>query len=211
VACGGQAVRSLRTAHGDVMPDSHWWPLERVAPQVPGALVSWLAEPGLLTARVRALCGDDLAFRLLGPLREAPLPVSLQARLDVTGPGCLLREIEFCCGARRVIFAQTILPAATVAGFPWLSNLGDAPLGEALREAGQPLDRDPLEYRALRHDHPLAIAAWQSSASSPRATAAARVAGVELWARRAVYRLAGHPILVQEVFLPALLQIEAGA
>ncbi len=207
-------MQSLRNAHSDVMPDSHWWPLEHVAPQVPGTLVSWLTEPGLLTARVRALCGDDLGFRLLGPLREAPLPASLQARLDVTDHGCLLREIEFCCGTRRVIFAQTILPATTVAGFPWLRALGDAPLGEALREAGQPLDRDPFEYRELRHDHPLAVAARQSTAIAESArdtTDAARAAGAELWARRAVYRLAGHPILVQEVFLPALLQIEAAA
>jgi chorismate-pyruvate lyase len=29
-------------------------------------------------------------------------------------------------------------------------------------------------------------------------------AGETVWARRAVYRLSGWPILVQEVFLPAL-------
>ena len=30
-----------------------------------------------------------------------------------------------------------------------------------------------------------------------------------LWARRALYRLDGDPILVQEVFLPALLRVQA--
>lgn len=188
------------------MQDSHWSSLEQAARHAPPPLRSWLAEPGLLTARVRALCGEEMQFRQLGPLREVPLPVALQARLEVTDAHCLLREIEFCCGSERVVFAQTVLPASTLARFQWLRELGSTPLGEALREAGQPLLRDPLEYRSLPPDHPLALATdTRRSDLSSDTDATAR-----LWARRAVYRLAGCPILVQEVFLPALLRIGAG-
>jgi chorismate-pyruvate lyase len=53
--------------------------------------------------------------------------------------------------------------------------------------------REPLEYRELPAGHPLVRAACpEEPACGP------------LWARRAVYRLGGPPILVQEVFLPAL-------
>jgi chorismate--pyruvate lyase len=171
--------------------------------------MSWLAEPGLLTARVRELCGASMQFRMLGPLRPAPLPESLQARLAVADAGCLLREIEFCHGTERIIFAQTIIPEATVAAFPWLRELGEAPLGEALRDADRPLERDPLEYRSLPSDHPLARAAGDRS--PPDQSPGTSGATMPLWGRRAVYRLAGHPILVQEVFLPALLRLQLSA
>jgi chorismate-pyruvate lyase len=53
--------------------------------------------------------------------------------------------------------------------------------------------REPLEYQELAPGHELARAALGAAAML-----------VPLWARRAVYRLGGSPILVQEVFLPGL-------
>jgi fumarylpyruvate hydrolase len=176
---------------------AHWSPLAAVAAHAPQELLSWLAEPGLLTARVRALCGAAMVFRRLGELRAAPLPASLRQRLGVADGDCLLREIEFCAAAGRLVFAQTVLPEATLARHPWLRELGDSPLGESLRQSDQPLEREPLEYAELAPDDPLAAAAGAGSAGQP------------LWARRAVYRLGGLPILVQEVFLPELLRLQA--
>ena len=176
------------------MPD--WSPLERIERLAPPGLRSWLAEPGLLTARIRALCGDRMRFRMLGPLRLVRLSDELQARLDVTDQRCLLREIEFRCEAERIVFAQTVLPESTVAAYPWLRDLGDSPIGESLRRAGTAVEREPLEYSALPPQHALAIAASDASPDAQQ---------VDLWARRALYRLDGRAILVQEVFLPALL------
>ena len=179
----------------DVAAD--WRPFERVERLAPPALRSWLAEPGLLTARIRALFGDRMRFRMLGPLRVAQVPDELQRRLGLREPSCLLREIEFCCDAERVVYAQTVLPDATLDAHPWLRELGDSPIGETLRRADAPLDREPLEYASLPLDSALALAACADSRSA---------SGDALWARRAVYRLGGRPMLVQEVFLPALLR-----
>ena len=183
------------------MSQEDWQALAGIAQQAPAALLNWLAEPGLLTARVREYFGEEMRFRMLGPLRPAPLAEAIQTRLAVHDDSCLLREIEFCRGAVRIIFAQTILPASTVNSFPWLRDLGEAPLGEALRSSDELLTRDPLEYRALDRTHGLARAARATGAGAGSA-----LADGLLWARRAVYRLAGRPILVQEVFLPELLQ-----
>jgi chorismate--pyruvate lyase len=189
------------------VPNSAWATFAEIEARAPAALLSWLAEPGLLTARVRELCGASMQFRMLGPLRTAPVPESLRVRLAVADADCLLREIEFCQDAERIIFAQTIIPATTVATFPWLRALGEAPLGEALRAADLPLERDPLEYRSLSSDHPLARAAVVRSRPLEGVDVPGDVAA-SLWARRAVYRLAAHPILVQEVFLPSLLRVQ---
>jgi chorismate--pyruvate lyase len=178
---------------------AHWSSLEQVEARAPRELLSWLAEPGLLTARIRSLCGEGMRFRMLSPLRDAALNEALQARLGVADTRCLLRDVEFRCGDRRVVFAQTVLPASTLDHFPWLRDLGDAPIGELLRQASEPLTRDPLEYAALEGSEGLGRAALPEPAA----------ASGPLWARRAVYRLGGYPILVQEVFLPALLQVQA--
>lgn len=168
-----------------------WLALADCAERVPTLLMPWIAEPGLLTSRVRTQCGATARLRLLR-LEPAPLDPVLAHRLGVDDAMCLLREIEFTCGARRWVFAQSVFPESTVRSHPWLRELGDRGLGESL-SAVDDVRREPLEYQELRAGHPLARAAL------PKSTDAASV-----WARRAVYRLGGPPILVQEVFLPAL-------
>ena len=180
-------------------PSSPWTTLDRVEAQVPPVLRSWLAEPGLLTARIRELCGDRMRFHMLAPLRAMHLSDELQARLGGRDHGGLLREIEFRCLRERVVYAQTVLPDSTVRAHPWLRELGDSPIGESLRRAGGAVQREPLEYAPLPPAHDLALAA---SGEAPDAR------GVTLWARRAIYRLESLPILVQEVFLPALLRVQ---
>jgi chorismate lyase len=141
-----------------------------------------------------------MRFRMLGPLRAVALSGELRARLDLQDLRCLLREIEFRCDDSRIVYAQTVLPDSTLRAFPWLRELGDSPIGETLRRAGAPLVREPLEYAELEPEHALALAASDASPEAQQDP---------LWARRAVYRLGGRPILVQEVFLPALSRVQA--
>ena len=172
-------------------PGDAWYSLDECAGRVPAALRAWLEEPGLLTARVRDACGPATGLRLLR-LEPAPIDPRVRRRLGVEDAIGYVREIEITCGATRWIFARSIFPQSTVQQHPWLRHLGDSGLGESL-SAIEDVRREPLEYIELDGGHELAVAA--SVASSP---------GASLWARRAVYRLAGWPILVQEVFLPGL-------
>jgi len=176
---------------GQSTAEPAWVSLETGASRAPAALVPWLAEPGLLTARVRAAGGGTKQFRMLR-LQASPLSGALQTRLAVADRAGLVREIEFACDGVRWIYAQSVFPDSTVARYPWLRNLGESPLGEALRRVADTV-REPLEYAELPADHELARVAQPAG-------------GGPLWARRAVYRLAGAPIIVQEVFLPALIQ-----
>ena len=168
-----------------------WSPRADCGARVPEALEPWLAEPGLLTARVRAACGEAMTLRLLR-LDRAPLAAALRGALGVTDARCLLREVEIGCGATRWIFAQSVFPESTVERYPWLGELGDRGLGESLARV-EDVRREPLEYLELPPSHELARAALDAAGGDRT-----------LWARRAVYRLGGSPILVQEVFLPGL-------
>jgi chorismate--pyruvate lyase len=157
---------------------------------IPPRLLPWLAEPALLTARMRAACGAAMRLKLLR-LEPAPLDPALARRLGTTDHGCLHREIELSCAEQRWIFARSVFPDSTVREHPWLKELGANGLGETLaRRSG--VEREAPEYRQLPRDDELAQAA------------AGKAGLARLWARRKLYRLAGRPILVQEVFLPNL-------
>lgn len=173
-----------------------WLALDECRAQVPIALLPWLAEPGLLTARVRSEAGAAGGFRLL-KLALAPIATDVQARLQITDRTGLLREIEFTCGDVRWIYAQSVFPASTVREYPWLAELGGAALGEALARVGEVV-REPLEYLALPRGHALDIAA------RTQARGGADTDARGCWARRAAYRLGQHRILVTEVFLPSI-------
>jgi chorismate--pyruvate lyase len=175
----------------DARPAGSWWMFADCAERVPQELRPWLTEPGLLTARVRAVCGPGTRLRLLG-LRPAPLEPEWQLRMGIADRSCLLRDVEIGCHEARWVFARSVFPDSTVSQHPWLRELGDTGLGEYLAQVGE-VRRETLEYRELRPGHALFTAAAQG----------ADLAG-PLWARRAVYRLVDAPILVQEVFLPAL-------
>lgn len=171
-------------------PDE-WVRLDDCLRRAPVRLHPWLAEPGLLTERVRVACGEATRFTLLR-LEPAILSAAAARRLGVGDTGGLVREIEFSCGESRWIFAQSLFPDSTVRQHPWLAELGSSALGVSLL-GRHDVSREPLEYCGLPAGHELAVAA-----------AAPRSEVEPLWARRAVYQLSGAPILVQEVFLPAL-------
>jgi chorismate--pyruvate lyase len=186
-------TRPLGSAAVDVASaDEEWLRLDDCLTFAPPELHDWLAEPGLLTARVRKACGEATRFRLLR-LEPAPLEARLARRLGVADSSCVLREIEFSCGETRWIFAQSVFPDSTVRQHPWLTQLGGAALGESLLGRSD-VSREPLEYRELDAGHALARAAGlKADPARP------------LWGRRAIYHLSDAPILVQEVFLPGLV------
>ena len=169
-----------------------WVALDECLRRAPAGLHPWLAEPGLLTARVRRACGERMQFTLLR-LESAPLEAGLATRMAVHDAACLVREIEFACDGTRWIFAQSVFPDSTVREHAWLADLGATALGERLL-ARHDVSREPLEYCELDAGDALAAAAGVTGGEPPP------------WARRAVYQLSGSPILVQEVFLPAIVR-----
>jgi chorismate--pyruvate lyase len=172
-----------------VRAGDEWMRLDECLDRAPRGLHPWLAEPGLLTSRVRQACAGGTRFSLLR-VERSPLDRDHARRMGVADVRCVLREIEFACGDTRWIFAQSVFPDSTVARHPWLAELGNVALGESLL-GRRDVSREPLEYREIPVDHRLALAAGGSEQP--------------VWARRAVYRLSEAPILVQEVFLPALV------
>lgn len=157
----------------------------------------WLADHGSLTRRLRERC-PGFGVR---PLRQAlgrPL-CDERGYLGLRrGEMALVREVYLLCGGTPVVFAHSVLAAGDLRGV-WnsVSRQGVRPLGEALFSDPR-VARAPLEYRQLGCRDPL----------YRRACAGLRLPPGRLWARRSLFTLRSRPLLVTEVFLPAVLDLD---
>jgi chorismate--pyruvate lyase len=164
--------------------------LEAFVPPADPAVCDWLLEPGLLTGRLRACCAGQTGLAIVAET-EAPLALADAALLGASGNSAFVREIELTCDGRPWVFAQTLVPQATLARHGWLAGLGRAALGERLA-AVPGLERGPLEFARLVPGQRLYHRALRERRDPPAA----------LWARRSWFAIGGDRLLVQEVFLP---------
>lgn len=158
----------------------------------------WLTDQGSLTRRIQARCDKfsvrHVAQRFGKTTRDEAISAGLQPRHYA-----LLREVFLYCGESPVVFAHSVLPKSSLRG-AWhgLANLGNKPLGAALFATPR-IRRAPLEFKRLSPHHALYRRACRLLPDKPP----------HLWARRSVFRLHHKPILVTEVFLPAILNLPA--
>ena len=110
------------------------------------------------------------------------------------GEIAILREVELLCDEVPWVFARTLIPATSLRGpARRLAMLGDKPLGEVLF-ADPHMRRRTMEIAKLTPRHSLFSSA----------TASLELPPAEIWGRRTLFLLAQSPLLVNEIFLPAL-------
>jgi len=164
------------------------------------ALREWAGCRGSLTEKLRAAF-PDLQVELVRQARAAPNPDEY-APLGLPPPlSVWIREVVLHSRGTPLVFAHTVLPHAYLRG-AWhlFGGLGARPLGEVLF-ADPRIRRGPLRFCALGSRHPL-------HREAQRALPALALPAT-LWARRSVFERGGHPVLVSEVFLPALTSTRA--
>jgi chorismate--pyruvate lyase len=181
----------LKAAHS--IPSVRWLPAERLGQlHVDANLRPWLIGNGLLSARMKAACGVRFALRLVDQWTGL-LTSSHKSGLRADDNAGLFRDVELCRADQVWVFAQTVAPDSTLCLHSWLAELGDTALDETLNGLSG-VERSSYEYAWLPSGHPLAARALREADVKP--------AG--LWARRARVALRGAPLLMQEVFLPAM-------
>jgi len=172
-----------------------WLPAERLGQaKIDTGVRSWLIGKGLLTQRLKDVCGDAFRLRLIEQ-NTGLLDAAHRAALLRNDTAGLFREVKMYCRDKVWVYAQTVIPDSTLNGHPWLAELGDAALGETL-SALSGVDRSSYEYAWLAASNPIAV----------RALNGAEIAPAGLWARRYRFTLRGAPLLVQELFFPAVGQ-----
>ena len=175
--------------------DRRWKPQPFQA-GAPIFLRPWLTDGSSLTARITARCGR-FGMRVLrtGLLR----PNEDERQLVDLAPGQVAwtREVLLLADGEPVVFAHTILAPRHLHG-PWrlAAGMGGRPLGAALFADPQ-IVRGALHCARLTPAHPLHRGAERALA--------ARLP--TLWARRSRFLRGEYPLLVTEVFLPAIARL----
>lgn len=154
----------------------------------------WLLDEGSLTQRLRQRCGGR--FRVALRRQGWGRPSSSERRVLGMGHGerAVIREVHLMCGDTPWVFARTVIPVSSLRGAQRrLTRLGSKPLGAALF-ADPSMWRGAVEVACLRPAEPLYARAMCGAAS----------AAAMIWGRRSVFHLQERPLLVTEIFLPAL-------
>ena len=156
--------------------------------------ISWLRDPGSLTARLQRKGAFSIHLRAQGlgfPTRDEALELGISEHCYVW-----VREVSLLIDGQPVVFAHTILPT-----FPrgpltrWLARLGSRSLGSMLFSHPE-FSRGRLTARRLDSRHPL----HARSADALQLPMESR-----LWARRSRFDFGRQSILVTEVFSPRLV------
>ena len=86
-------------------------------------LRSWLIGKGLLTLRMKAVCGERFALRLVDQWTGLLGP-ALQSALGSQDNAGMFRDVEMFRGDQVWVFEQTVMPDSTLCAHPWLAEFG---------------------------------------------------------------------------------------
>ncbi len=180
--------------HGPV-----WCPRRRMRhSRVPGRWQSWLYDDDSLTSRLRAGCPQ--AFRVEVLKQQYTRAQLNEARaLDMSERRyALLREVYLYCEQVRMVYARSVVPLTTLTGRQRkLASLGSRPLGGFLFSSPD-MEREEIELAEFVRGDPIFARATKDT-----------LVGVDpIWGRRSIFRLAGKPLLVAEIFLPVVATIQ---
>jgi chorismate lyase len=176
-----------------VNPPLAWHPAPVSAP---ADIRWWLLNRDSLTRLIQARCDH---FRV-EPLFQALATVCID-ELEVMSlrrqMHALVREVYLRCDESQVIFAHSVVKKEDLKrSWRGLSRLGNQSLGTMLF-TNPLIRRTPFAYKKLKSHHPLFSRACETLQIRP----------TSLWARRSLFTLRGQPILVTEVFLPAIQKL----
>lgn len=160
---------------------------------LPDNLVYWLLDSASLTRRLQHLCPGRFEVRLISQRRGQPLHHEVRVLGMRQRRKAIIRQVQLLCNGRPLVYARTVIPFGSLRGrLKRLAHLGTRPLGGVLF-ADPGMRRGAVELACIRPGETL----YHAAVGVARRTAA------PIWGRRSVFRLAGHPLLVSEVFLPA--------
>lgn len=173
-----------------------WQPRRRLLGKaLPAVAAQWLFDPSSLTRRVCDACSGAFRVDVLSQRWGRPM-LNEARRLGMAERStALIRQVHLLCDEVPWVFARTVMPRRTLSGpRRYLTQLGTRPLGAVLF-ADPSMRRDEVEVACIR----------PGQYAFDLATNRLAVAPPCIWGRRSVFFLDEEPLLVSEIFLPALV------
>ena len=165
--------------------------------QAPRKWQSWLSDTGSLTQKIESVIGQKLEVLVLQGCRQN-LNSDESRYFHFKIKRCRLREVLLCINGIPLVMARSIIPNSSSSGSNHeVLRLGKKPLGAVLFAKTRMHSKKKSHRVISRLDKKSALwkKCFQQYPELPSVS----------WARRTLYQLKGRPLLVSEVFLPALL------
>lgn len=165
--------------------------------QAPRKWQPWLSDVGSLTQKIERAIGQKLEVLVLRDCRQN-LNSDESRYFHFKIKRCRVREVLLCASNIPLVMAHSIIPTNSSSGSNHhILRLGKKPLGAVLfAKTRLHTKKKPLrEIARLDKNSALWKKCFKQYSGLPKVA----------WARRTLYHLKGHPVLVNEVFLPALL------
>ena len=165
--------------------------------QAPRKWQSWLSDTGSLTQKIERAIGQKLEVVVLRDCRQN-LNSDESRYFHFKIKRCRIREVLLCADGIPLVMAHSIIPSTSSSGSNHeVLRLGKKPLGAVLfaKTRMHSKQKPSREIARLDQQNALWKKCFQQYPELPSAS----------WARRTLYQLKGRPLLVSEVFLPALL------
>lgn len=155
---------------------------------------TWLSDTGSLTRKLEAAFGSRIEVLVLAD-RLQTIHSDESRFFHGRTKRCRVREVLLLIDKKPIVIARSIIPTPTSSGSNHaILKLGKKPLGAVLFQ-GHNRNRNRIkahrEISQLDRHHPLWKRCHQRYPNMPTGS----------WARRTLYHLKGHPLLVNEVFL----------
>lgn len=158
-------------------------------------LGNWLFDQSSLTRRLQKHCPGQFRVHVQSQRRQRILFSEAHCLGISPRQLALVRQVHLFCGDNAVVFARTVIPMTSLVGKQRrLARLGDRSLGAVLF-ADKSMHRSAVEITRIGPRQQLHDSALRYSNRKRQ----------PVWGRRSVFVLNGHPLLVSEFFLPALL------
>lgn len=169
------------------------------AQSVPASMACWLYDSGSLTRRLQRACQSGFRVELIEQHWQRPM-LNEAVRLGISANVlALVRQVCLYCNDLPAVYARTVIPAQTLSGSErHLAKLGTRPLGAVLF-ADPNMHRDEVEVACIQPGQRIF-----NSATSMLACVQSDLPN-SIWARRSVFYLSNKPLLVNEVFLPDIV------
>lgn len=174
------------------MDDIHWRDIRYWRHQpLSEALQTWLFSRDSLTQRLRDHCQKTFQVEVLTETWQYPLLSEAKALNIPFREYVRVRHVYLHCNHQAWVFARTVMPRQTLTGqYRRLARLGNYPLGSILF-SGQRFQRSDLQIAQL---HPSHLLHHQ------------QLSDKLLWARRSIFHLSDKSLLVNEIFLPEMVE-----
>ncbi len=163
---------------------------------VPKAYWPWLIDKGSLTRQLKQFNQVDFSVHLLGNHWVKPLPEESLFLGEPLHHMAFQREVRLLDGGLANVYARTVIPLATYEAMKQrFIGLGTKPLGELLF-TDPSVQRGDIQIAKLQPGEWLYEMALLEEEYRPDC----------LWGRRSKFLFGGKILLVNEIFLPTLVE-----